>query len=139
MVPYLKGIHQTLDSWRPGRNTGWRLSRKELKELYASMYNEIGRLKGDVFALGKLMEGDEPYNDPVRVRSSGWVGYGMGDASRDRFRAAFHINDALLFKYGQWTNAISEVSSNYSELRNLVEAMASHEGIESCVIVRCIS
>ena len=65
------------------------------------MDHEIGRLKGDLFALGKLMAGDESYNDPVRVRSSWWVGYGMCDASRDRFRATFHINDALLFRYGQ--------------------------------------
>ena len=32
MVPYLKGIHQTLDGWREGRdNDGWRISMAELK------------------------------------------------------------------------------------------------------------
>ena len=31
MVPYLKGIHQTLDSWRTNRDSdGWKLSAKEL-------------------------------------------------------------------------------------------------------------
>ena len=31
MKPYLKGIHQTLDSWRKGRDKdGWKLSRREL-------------------------------------------------------------------------------------------------------------
>ena len=91
MVPYLKGVHQTLDSWRLDRNTsGWRLSREELREFYASMDYEVGgdtespskvqvvpRLKGELFVLGNLMTWDEPYRAPVLVRSSGWVGYGM--------------------------------------------------------------
>jgi hypothetical protein len=33
MVPYLKGIHQTLDSWRPHRDKdGWKLSMKEISQ-----------------------------------------------------------------------------------------------------------
>ena len=140
MVPYLKGVHQTLDSWRLDRNTtGWRLSREELRKFYASMDYEVGgdtespskvqvvpRLKGELFVLGNLMTWDEPYRAPVIVRSSGWVGYGMGDAFGDGFGAAFYINGTLLFKYGQWTSAISEASSNYMELRKLVEAMETH-------------
>lgn len=47
----------------------------------------------------------------------------MGDASGDEFGAAFHINGNLLFRYGQWTSAVSEASSNYREIRNLMEAM----------------
>jgi hypothetical protein len=31
MVPYLKGIHQMLDSWRPNRDKDkWKLSMKEI-------------------------------------------------------------------------------------------------------------
>jgi hypothetical protein len=31
MIPYLKGIHLTLDNWREGRcNDGWKMSRKEM-------------------------------------------------------------------------------------------------------------
>ena len=45
------------------------------------------------------------------------MGYEMGDASGD---------GELLFRYGQWSSAISEASSNYRELRNLVEAMEAH-------------
>jgi hypothetical protein len=34
MVPYLKGIHQTLDSWRPNRDKdGWKLTMKEIARL----------------------------------------------------------------------------------------------------------
>ena len=53
-----------------------------------------------MFALGKLLEGDTSYKVPVRVRSNGWVEYGMGDASRDGFGTVFHINGNLLFRYG---------------------------------------
>ena len=52
----------------------WRLSREDLRVLYAGMDHEIGgdteapskvqavpQSKSDLFALGKLMIGDEPY------------------------------------------------------------------------------
>lgn len=35
----------------------------------------VPRLKGDMFALGKLLEKDEPYKVPVYVRRNRWVGY----------------------------------------------------------------
>ena len=137
MVPYLKGIHQTLDSWRSGRNTdGWKLSLEKLREYYAEDGHEIGgnteapakvqavpHLKSEQFAMGELLVGDKPYKVPVRVRSNCWVRYGMGDASGEGFGARFHINGALLFRYGQWASAISEASSNYMERRNLVETI----------------
>ena len=84
------------------------------------------RLKSDLTAMTVLLEGEEPYRVPVRVRKNGWVGYGMGDASGDGFGAAFYIDGVLLFRYGQWTSSISEASSNYRELRNLVEALEKH-------------
>ena len=55
----------------------------------------------------------------------------MGDVLGDRFGAAFYIDGSLFFIYGQWVSSISEVSSNYRELRNLVEALEKHvrEGV----------
>ena len=42
MVPYLKGIYQTLDSWRSGRSKdGWNLSPEELIEFYSHEDHEI--------------------------------------------------------------------------------------------------
>ena len=36
MVPYLKCIHQMLDSWKSGRNKdGWKLSPEDLREFYS--------------------------------------------------------------------------------------------------------
>ena len=115
MVPYLKGIHQTLDSWRSGRNRdGWKLSPAELREFYSTKDYAIAgdgeaplevkgmtRLKNDLTALDVLLEGEEPYRVPTRVRKNGWVGYGMGDASGDGIGAAFYIDGVLLFRYGQ--------------------------------------
>ena len=35
MVPYLKGIHQTLDSWRPNRGAdGWKLKQRDIDLLW---------------------------------------------------------------------------------------------------------
>ena len=93
MVSYLKGIHQTLDSWRSGINAnGRKLSVEELREFHAEDDHDVSgdseasakvqavpRLKDDLFALGKLLKRDEPYKVPVRVKRNGWVGYGMGD------------------------------------------------------------
>ena len=50
----------------------------------------------------------------------------MGDESGDGFGAAFHLDGELLFRYGQWSSAISEASSNYREFRNLVKAMEAY-------------
>ena len=73
----------------------WKLSREKLKKLYSTSQHNIDgdteaqvkvqavpRLKSDLFALGKLLEGDTPYKVPVRVRSNDWVVYDMGDASK---------------------------------------------------------
>lgn len=91
MVPYLKGIHQTLNYWRSDRNAdSWKLSLKEIRDSYAERDNETSedakapakvqavlRFKSDLFALGELLADDRPYKVPVRVKKNGWVGYGM--------------------------------------------------------------
>ena len=69
------------------------------------------------------MEDDEPTRITCRVKKTGWVAYGIGDASGDGFGADIRINDDLQFRYGQWATAISEKSSNYNELCNLVDTL----------------
>ena len=81
------------------------------------------RLKSDLTAFSVLLAKGEPYRVPTRVKKNGWVGYGMSDASRDGFGAAFYIDGAFFFRYEQWASSISEESSNYRELRDLVEAL----------------
>jgi hypothetical protein len=73
MVPYLKGIHQTLDSWRPHRDKdGWKLSDKEIAKKKRKRVREPERteppscvsaapcLKGDLEALKGLLEAKHP-------------------------------------------------------------------------------
>ena len=75
---------------------GWKLSLEVIREFYAendhvmsgdtaapATVQAVPRLKGDMFALGKLLEKDEPYKVPVYVRRNGWVGYGIGDAGAE--------------------------------------------------------
>ena len=81
------------------------------------------RLKSDLTAFSILLAKGEPYRVPTRVKKNGWVGYGMSDASRDGFGAAFYIDGAFFFRYEQWVSSISEESSNYREFRDLVEAL----------------
>ena len=42
------------------------------------------------------------------------------------FWVAFYIDGDLFFRYEQWSSSNSEASSNYRELRILVEAMEEH-------------
>ena len=74
MVPYLKGVHLTLDSWRAGRNSaGWKLRGRELlaameegkvtmeqPENAPSTARAVDRLATDLQALRYLMESDTP-------------------------------------------------------------------------------
>ena len=52
-----------------------------------------------------------------------WIEYDIGDPSGVGIGAEFYIDGVLLFRYGQWTSSISEISSNYKDLRNLMEAL----------------
>ena len=87
LVPYLKDIHQNLDSWKSGRNTdGCKLSLKELREYYVEEDHKIGgdtkvpvkvqavsRLKSDLFTMGEILVVEEFYKVSARKRSNGWV------------------------------------------------------------------
>ena len=76
MTPYLKGLHQTIDSWRPfTREDGWRMSRREI-DLFRKEGNglpveyegteapatvlPVKRLKADARALKTLCDYDNP-------------------------------------------------------------------------------
>ena len=144
MVPYLKGIHLTLDSWRPNRGTdGWKLSDAEIKannlyakgELGGSEFEEaydtqapavvrpVGRLVKDLEALALLTAELEP---PVRVvRSSRIVQarYGFGDASGGGFGASIEARKGIWYRHGIWGPETAGNSSNFRELCNLVDSL----------------
>ena len=85
MALYLNGVHQTLDSWRKGRNKdGWRLSHKEMLACSRKLGYETGlsnedvpvrvkpmdRLESDMFVLQTLLEGPTPRQVLVRMTST---------------------------------------------------------------------
>ena len=83
----------------------------------------VVRRKSDLQALNFLLEGDEPTIIPCRVKKIRWVSYGIVDASGSDFGTDIHIGDDIQFRYGQWTTASREKSSNYRELCNLVNTL----------------
>jgi hypothetical protein len=140
MVPYLIGLHMTIDGWRPNRDQeGWRLSTGDLRLRAAetallgenNSYEEHGdapayvvavpRLADDMMAILKLMASDLPVLRRVRCRKSSKAYYGFGDASGLGFGAMIQIRDEIWYEYGQWTEIANEKSSNWREFTNLVE------------------
>jgi hypothetical protein len=140
MVPYLIGIHMTIDGWRDNRQkSGWRLPRSFMRDRRAVEGDdddgpnpdveppvvvwEVPRLGHDVDALLWLMKGSKPRIRKYRFKTSAGVTYGFGNASGRGFGATFQVNGQILFEYEQWTTADTENSSNWRELNNLVLAL----------------
>ena len=139
MTPYLKGLHQTIDSWRPfTREDGWKMSRREI-DLFRNEGNghpaeyesteapvtviPAKRLKADARALKELTEFAIPPLKEVRCTNQSSVFLGGGDASGRGFGGILFLPDGAHFRYGQWKDHITHMSSNYRELLNLVELL----------------
>lgn len=148
LVPYLKGIHLTLDSWRLGRTAdGWKcknqlqldlenLSEEALDDLkwtpqgsrenIPSEVSPVPRLKNDVLALKSFLKSETPPWRFVRGGKACIVQYGFADASKSGFGATFETDsDTTWYRLGVWGDDEREESSNYRELNNLVETLES--------------
>jgi hypothetical protein len=78
MLPYLKGLHLTIDSWRGNRDEeGWRSSEdggnlmEEIPDCAPSQVKAVPCLENDLQALEELTALEEP--PWVRVRPSGMM------------------------------------------------------------------
>jgi hypothetical protein len=146
MVPYLKGVHHTLDSWRPGRDLdGWKSPRVTKPEDLAAeppttrspperqggartrdqppqFVKAVQRFKKDIEALMALTESKTPPKVGVRPKRSAAVWIGFGDASGKGFGVSLWVTgtDGIDVCYGTWDQEVSERSSNYREFYNLV-------------------
>ena len=139
MTPYLQGFHLTLDSWRSGRDAeGWRVHNSFLSEMAATgkymllgadndnapvRVKAVSRFVRDLDALLSLTESLTPPLRTVRVSKVLYAFYGFGDASGKGFGSTIETDDGISFRFGQWCTEIQEQSSNYRELRNLVEML----------------
>jgi hypothetical protein len=148
MVPYLKGIHLTLDSWRTGRSgSGWKFADQEaFEEDGCELTNTIDeriqplelrgmdgvvkpplfviaaeRLTQDVATLLKLTSTPAPPAVMVRPTET-MVGYLVGDASGAGHGTSFLYTgrDTLDLTHGTWGETAANRSSNFRELGNLV-------------------
>lgn len=140
IVPYLKGIHQTLDGWREGRdNDGWRLTHAEIKAAKAKndeiqyLYPKDApshvfpstRLEDDVNCLISLFDSDLPKVRHVRSKYISLVLYGFSDASGSGFGSTITTNKGLKIRHGIWGNDSNSMSSNYKGLCNIVDTIES--------------
>ena len=130
MVPYLKGIHQTLEMWRPNRDDdGWKIIRPASQRLGLEhgeppkFVDAAPRLSGDMEALRFLFSSEKPPLREVRGAVVIEVFYGFGDASKTDFCTNFEIDSIIQYRYGHWCDETSEESSNYRELKNLIDGL----------------
>ena len=152
MVPFLKGIHLTLDSWRAKRGSeGWKMSEREWKDFVHQEFEEqsqemdedkfrvskileypseapklikpVPRLFKDVEALSRMFQPESPPEITIRVSKVLFIYFGFGDASGVGFGSSLLSKEGLDYRVGIWSYAESEESSNCREFTNLVETM----------------
>jgi hypothetical protein len=134
MTAYLKGIHLTLDSWRPGRgDDGWKLTRAEREAMLEDdpvtlpadqntpkFVKSVPRLKGDIEALTLFTQTSLPPSRMVRPAENSSVAYVFGDASGSGFGSTWYDGKEVSYSSGQWSEQYSAQTSNFRELANLV-------------------
>jgi hypothetical protein len=136
LMPYLKGLHLTLDSWRENRNDdGWRLPTplsdighplalcaEPRSVLAPPKVKAVPRLQQDIQTFIKFTSAAIPPNVRVRPLALAVGVFGFGDASGAGFGVAAWFDDdpELDVEHGLWTEETSKQSSNFRELFNLV-------------------
>ena len=141
MIPYLKVIHLTVDSWRAERDDdGWRLAykmRKESTTEYVKRKGEVVTAPAEVFAatwlfgdLEVLMDFTSSKVQPqIPVRSTKAVSiYMVGDGSGTGFGGSTLEAGAVAIgaTFGSWDNRVMSESSNFWEALNLVLMVKAH-------------
>jgi hypothetical protein len=91
------------------------------------------QLKEDLEALEELLKAERPPKLRVRSTKCLEVFYGFGDASAmghaTNFQRVinkgtrFELDDKIYYPHGHWCNEVSEASSNYRDLLNLVKSL----------------
>jgi hypothetical protein len=132
---YLKGLHLTIDSWRPYRDLqGWKLSGRDLLAAQEEgkfdilppsncpeVVEAVSRFESDLRALEVITEPETPPRQPLRATKTGSAWYLMGDASGDGFGSGLWLDGELEFDSGDWANLEREMTSNWREAENLVD------------------
>jgi hypothetical protein len=133
IAPYLKGMHLTLDSWRPGRDKdGWldpdwddvEFPESDVPLQAPQWVTPVPRFMEDLEGLDKLFCSPHPPKRLIRTEKYTTCVYGFADASGQGFGSTFALpNGDVMYRYGVWGRDADNTSSNYRELRNLVESL----------------
>jgi len=149
IFPYLKGLYHTMNEWRVGRDRdGWKYSTADWKELLAledvksedvhvakreyvhrnqppkpARVKPVPRLYKDLEALRVLFDLDVPPKRLVRGRVIQSATYGFGDASGGGFGSTWDSDKGVKYRFGTWGEEEDGSSSNFRELKNLVETL----------------
>ena len=136
--PYLRGLHKTIDSWRPFRDKdGWKVMQAVIEAKLSGdidlKINQAGpsskfikvlpRLKSDFETLEKLTQPEAPPKVVRRRKKMASASYGFGDASGSGFGNAIEVEGKVHSEFGEWSAEVEDKHSNYKELRNLVNAV----------------
>ena len=136
LTPYLKGIHLTLDGWRPDRDVdGWKqaTSHVEHKDTfshrhyhnkhvhdYPAQVKPVPRLIWDLEALHTLTSRDKAPVLLIHTSKIFVAKYVFGDASGAGFGSSWYDGENLTTEFGIWTERGSSQTSNFREFSNFV-------------------
>jgi hypothetical protein len=132
ITPYLKGVHLTLDHWRPDRDEdGWKIANSlderldyQTRKQPPATVKPVLRLRGDIDALLDLTSAQYPPEVSVRAARIAMVWYIFGDASGYGLSTTAwnpDMEDDIDVDVGTWTeHTTNTTSSNWKEMNNFV-------------------
>ena len=97
----------------------------------------VPRLAYDLKALKELFSSSLPTLRLIRGALIKFALFSFGDASGGGFGSSWEIDDSIEFRFGTWDENTSNESSNYRELRNLVDTLEEinlHTGLSGSEI-----
>ncbi len=118
IVPYLKGLHLTIDSWRANHDIdGWKLLSVELHAVLSYHQNgadhppvsdqapkfvtAVPQLMANIQALKQLFSSELPPKCPIRPSTTAVALYGFADASGSGFGSSLLIGNEVHSRHGQ--------------------------------------
>ena len=107
------------EDWQPAEATG----KVPTRGPPSGMTPAAPQLRKDLEALIALTTSSTPTKRVIRRRDLLTAYYGFGDASSGGFGSSLGLPRGVHGRFGVWGSDADDKSSNYRELRNLVEAV----------------
>ena len=137
------GLDNSIPSYRV-KEASKRGRKSESYDDRPSWVQPVPRLQPDLVALTELFDHSAPVHRLVRGRKMSSAKLAFGDASGGGFGSSWEstqktevpdVDSHVGFRFGTWDASSSDMSSNYREMRNLVETlevMATERELEGC-------